>query len=315
MKIKSLKCALYIPALLFMLGMSPALAAETQAQKEDTPAQLKMKPLPPVASLVPVPPEFQQRWILRGCDKGQMAFRFSRRFLMVSIPQGSKLFRLGGFGELGNGRYSLSMPGETSGLLLSSTGRMIQYFGDLKMSFSRDQLEARRLMIPHVMYDNCTAAPDVKVKEDPVMLALLPGLDHIQESCPAPQDIGKAACQESIFALFDRDNDKSLDETELHRAWDILIANSPFGTCGAAATAADSLRSDGGEYVQWLLTHVDENKDQRITFGEFAPQWKAMQSDPLMSGFTNLLIASDRTIGFLPEAIKVSCVNCCMGPR
>lgn len=285
----------------------PALAQETSSQH-----MMRFKPLPPVSSLVPVPDEMQQRWILRGCEKGEMSFRFSRRYLMASIPQGSKLFRLGGLGDQGNGRYTMTMPGETTGLMMGSDGKLIQYFGEMNTSFSRAALEARRIMIPHIKHDNCTDAKDVRVNEDPVMLALLPALDRLQEACPDPQDIAKASCQKAFFALFDQNKDEALDEAELKNGWDILITHSPFGTCGPGASAADSLRGDGDAYITWITENLDQDKDKRITFDDLASRWKEMQGDPLMSGLTNLLIATDRLIGILPESVKVTCVNCCV---
>lgn len=301
---------------LLALILSCALAFPARAQ-DDMPGQhmMRIKPLPPVSTLVPVPDDMQQRWILRGCEKGEMSFRFSRRYLLVSVPQGSKLFRLGGLGALGNGRYSMTMPGETSGLMLGSDGRLIQYFGDMNTSFSRAALEARQIMIPHIRHDNCTAATAVKMKEDPVLLSLLPALDALQEACPAPQDIAQSSCQKAVFALFDQGGDETLDKAELKRGWDILISYSPFGTCGPGTTAADSLRGDGDVYIAWILDNLDRDKDGKIAFEDFAPRWREMQAHPLMSGLTNLLIAADRQAGILPESVKVTCVNCCVSAR
>ncbi len=297
---------------ILILALSCAAAFPAQTQDAAPSSMMRINPMPPVSSLVPVPEEMQQRWVLRGCEKGEMSFRFSRRYLMVSIPQGSKLFRLGGLSDLGNGRYTMTMPGEITGLMLGSDGKLIQYFGDMNSSFSRDALEAKRIMIPHIKHDNCTNAEKVRVNEDPVMLALLPSLDDLQEACPDPQDIAKTPCQKAVFAIFDQNKDGGLDEAELKRGWELLIVHSSFGTCGPNTSAADSLRGDGVDYIAWMMTHLDQDKDQAITFDEFAPQWQAMQSDPLMSGLTNLLIAADRQTGILPESIKPSCVNCCV---
>lgn len=305
-----MKHIMLVASIVAALLMPAPARAET-----DFKAMMRPQALPPLSSLVAIPPEMQQRWILEGCERGEVAFRFSRRFVMISIPQGSKIFRLGGFGALGNGRYSMSMPGETSGLMLGSDGRLIQYFGELNSSFSVAQLESLQIMVPHIIYDQCSDAAKIAVKEDAVLRALLPALDQMQEACPAPGDIHKVACQQSIFAVFDQNQDGSLDVPELNHGWEVLISYSPFGTCGAAATAADSLRRDGADYMRWLLDHADTDHNQKISFTEFMQQWKNMRADPLMSGFANLLIAADKPIGILPADITVSCVNCCVSAR
>lgn len=292
-------------SLMILVSTTPILAAAPEHDVN----------MPAVSALVPVPDEMQQRWVLGGCEKGQMVSRLSRRYLMVSIPQESRLFRLGGLTDAGNGRYIMTMPEETTGLMLGSTGKLIQYFDDLNASFSREKLEAQQLMIPHITYDNCTDAAEIPVKEDPLMLALLPALDDIQEACAAAQDIRAPGCQESVFALFDGNGDKMLDKAELGKSWEILTAYSPFGICSADAAATDSLYADGSAYIAWLMEHADQDKDSRIALAELTPLWVEMQGDPLMSGLTNLLIAADTQIGILPETIKVTCVNCCVVAR
>lgn len=292
---------------LLCMATSPAVA-----QDESSPHMMRINPMPPMSTLVPVPEEMQQRWIMRSCEKGDVSFRFSRRFLMVSITEGSTLFRLGGLSDQGNGRYTMTMPGEITGLMMGSDGKLIQYFGNLNTSFSRDALEALRIMIPHIKHENCTNAENVIVNEDPLMLSLLPSLDAIQEACPDPQDIAKTTCQRTIFLLFDQNKDGALDETELERGWDLLVANSPFGTCAPDTSAPDSLRGDGDAYIAWMTEHLDQDKDKRITFEDFAPRWREMQEHPLMSGLTNLLIAADGQVGILPDSVKVTCVNCCV---
>ncbi len=298
----------------YLLALALSCAVTFPASAQEVPPQymMRLKPMPPVSSLVPVPEEMRQRWILRGCEKGELSFRFSRRYLMASIPQGSKLFRLGGLTDQGNGRYTMTMPGEITGLMMGSNGKLIQYFGDMNTSFSREALEARRLMIPHVIHDNCTAAEKVRVQEDPVMLALLPALDNLQEACPDPKDIAKTSCQKAIFAVFDKNNDEKLDEAELRQGSDLLISRSPFSTCQPDASTLDTLSREGDDYIAWMMEHLDQDKDKAITFAEFVPHWQKMQSDPLMSGLTNLLIAADKQSGILPESIKPSCVNCCV---
>lgn len=297
---------------LFAFVFSCLVALPAAAQELPPQYMMRLKPMPPVSSLVPVPAEMQQLWILRSCEKGEMSFRFSRRYLMASISQGSKLFRLGGLGALGNDRYTMTMPGEATGLMMSSDGKLIQYFGDLKISFSREALEARRIMIPHVQYLNCSEAEKTRINEDPVMRAMLPALDDLQEACPDPKDIAKKSCQKAIFAVFDKNKDGRLDTEELKAGSDILISRSPFSTCQPDASTLDTLSREGDDYIAWMMAHLDQDKDQAITFDEFVPQWQAMQSDPLMSGLTNLLIAADRQTGILPESIKPSCVNCCV---
>ncbi len=301
--------------LVLFLALSCMVAFPVRAQDSTSSPMMRLKPMPPVSSLVPVPKEMQQLWILRGCEKGEMSFRFSRRYLMASIPQGSKLFRLGGLTDLGNGRYTMTMPGEITGLMLGSDGKLIQYFGDMNSSFSREALEAKRIMIPHIKHDNCTSAEKVRVNEDPVMLSLLPSLDALQEACPDPQDIAKTSCQKAVFAVFDQNNDEKLDEAELKRGADILISRSPFSTCSPDASTLDVLSTENDAYIAWMLEHLDQDKDHKITLADVKSRWQDMQGDPLMSGLTNLLIAADGQAGILPKSITPTCSNCCVAAK
>ena len=301
----------------YLLAIALSCAMVFPALAQDVPPQqaARSKSLPPVSSLLPVPEDMQQRWILNSCDSGELSYRFSRRYLMISIPGWSDIVRLGGFSDLGNGRYKMTLPDEATGLLLGSDGRLIQYFGDINISFSRAALEARQLMIPHVLYENCTTAENIKVDEDPLLLSLLPSLDTVQESCAAPQDIAKASCQKSIFSLFDADKDDALDESEMKRGWDILMSYSAFGACTPEASAPDSLQGDGDAYIHWIFENLDRDQDKKITFSDFAPRWKEMQAHPLMSGLTNLLISADSKAGILPQDVKLTCVNCCVSGK
>lgn len=290
------------------------LTQPAQAQNDTQQKMMRINPMPPVSSLVAVPPEMRQRWILNGCEAGEVAFRFSRRYMMASVPQGSKLFRLGGLGDQGNGRYTMSTPAETTGLMMGSDGRLIQIFGDLNVSFSRAALEARQIMIPHIFYDNCTKAEAVRVTEDPVMLSLLPSLDDLQEACPAPGDISKRPCQDALFAVFDKDKDKALDEAEMKQGWELLVGQSSFGVCGPGVSAADSLRGDGDDYITWIFQNLDPDKNKKVTLDDFLLRWDSLQKDPLMSGLTTLMTAADGQTKILPEDEKVTCVNCCISP-
>lgn len=272
------------------------------------------KTMPEASELVPVPENMQQRWILKNCEKGKLAYRFSEHFLILSTKVGSRLLRIGGLQDNGGGHYSMTRPGETAGLVLNSKGDLIQYFGDTQANFSVQALEKKEISIPFITFKSCPDEPTL-IQEDPAYVSLLPGLDKIHKACPDAHDIFKAGCQKAVFTLFDTDGDESLDEKEMTRAWDMILPKSSFTACGPLAGKADELLADGKAYFAWMLTHLDKNADKKIAFDEIEGQWKNMQGDPLMSGATNILIAAEAPLEILPDDIQMTCTNCCIAIR
>lgn len=270
--------------------------------------------MPPAADLVPVPKGWQKLWLIKGCEKGKLSYRFSDSFLLMSIPQGSKLFRIGGLIDNGAGRYSMVMPAETLQFVEGSQGDLLQIFGNPVTTFSVEALEKKQIMVPHITFKPCDEKAKLLIHEDKALVALLPRLDRVHKACPERTDIlSRKECQRAAFGLFDANSDNVVDETEMQSGWELAIANSSFGTCGTAATPADMLRREGTGYFTWLFEKLDRNKDRKISFDEIDGQWKVMQGDPLMSGATNLLMSAEKPIGFLPPAVQITCTNCCIG--
>lgn len=290
--------------ILCLLMLMPA----AQAQR----SLMEPQPLPPASEMVPVPKDWQKLWVIKTCEKGKMGYRFSDYFLQVSVAGGSKLFRIGGFKDNGNGRYSMVMPGETVQLLQGTQNNLIQIFGTQQANFSVEALEKKKIMVPHIYFENCEGVKPGVVQENEEMRALLPRLDQIHKNCPTRPDISKKECQRAIFGLFDSSSDGFLDQKEMEYGWDVAINNSSFGTCGSAATPADMLRREGAEYFAWIFKNLDKNTDQKISFDEIYGQWEVMAGDALMSGATNLLISAEKPIGLLPPEIHATCVNCCI---
>lgn len=295
----------YLAALVFLsLLIAPAIA--------DAATLKELQPRPDSSTLVPVPQEMQQRWILNSCEKGQVAYRFSDYFMMTSTSFGSMVQRTGGLRDDGNQRYSLTLPAETLGLVIGTKGELIQYYGDQHASFSIAALEAKKIMLPHVKFQNCTTDRPMIIKEDPVIVALLPRLDKIHQVCPEAEDIFKTACQKAVFTLFDDNNDQALDQAEMEKAWKMIVPASNFGACGNTTEDRMLLNADGREYFSWLFTHLDKDGDQKISFPEIEGQWQVMQGDPLMSGATNLLMAAQEPLDILPQNMQITCSNCCI---
>ncbi len=269
------------------------------------------RPVPPASELVPVPENMQRLWILGSCEKGIVGYRFSKYFWMLSTPKGGHIERIGGFIDLGNGRYNMVTSSETTGYTLGSKGDLIQYPGDSLKSFSITELENHKIMMRHILFRNCEGSP-ILIKENPVRLALLPGLDKIHEACPVRNDIYKADCQRAVFSLFDSGKDGALDQNEMEEAWRLITPSSTFTACSVLAGGATQLSADGLVYFAWMFSHLDKNADKKISFEEIQGQWKKMQGDPLMSEATNILIGAQSTIDVLPEDVKVTCSNCCL---
>lgn len=270
-------------------------------------------PLKPEASeLVPVPQDMQKLWILNSCESGAVGYRFSDYFMMISTAWGSDLERIGGFQDRGNGRYRMVTLTEILEFVIGTKGDLIQIYGDVNTSFSLSDLENLKIMIPHIVFKNCADMPNTAVREDAVMIAQLPALDHIHEACPTPADLVKTDCQKTLFAMFDDNHDVALDQNELTQAWKIIIPNSAFTACDAAGAGATQLSVDGLTYFAWLFSHLDKNTDAKISFSEIQGQWANMQSDPLMSEATNILIAAAAPLALLPPSVKGTCTNCCI---
>ena len=283
------------------------IAAPAQAQKP----LMQPQPMPAAQDLVPVPEDWQKLWLIKSCEKGELSYRFSDAFLLMSIPQGSKLFRIGGLIDNGAGRYSMVMPAETLQFVEGSKGDLIQIFGNQPASFSVEALENKQIMVPHIYFKPCEDQT-TKVNEDKAIVAMMPRLDQVSKACPERGDIYKKDCQKAVFGLFDQNGDDAIDLTEMKSGWDLAIANSSFGTCGTAATPADVLRREGTAYFDWLFEHLDQNKDQKVSFTEIDGQWKTMQGDPLMSGATNLLLSAEKPIAIMPPSAQMTCTNCCI---
>jgi len=295
----------YLAILIFLSLLMPPCITDAATLK-------KPQPRPEASTLVAVPQDMQQRWILNSCETGKVSYRFSDYFMLISTSVSSKLRRTGGLRDDGNGRYSLTTPAETLGLVIGTKGELIQYYGNQYASFSVEALEGNKIMVPHVKFQNCTADGPMIIKENPAMVALLPRLDKIHKACPEATDIFKAPCQTSIFTLFDDNNDQALDQAEMEKAWDMIVPASSFGTCGVTTEGNTLLNADGGEYFSWLFTHLDKDGDQKIAFAEIEGQWQTMQSDPVMSGATNLLMAAQEPLDILPKDIQITCSNCCI---
>ncbi len=270
------------------------------------------QPRPPSSSLVPVPENMQQRWILPDCAQGQVAYRFSDHFLLVSTSAGSKLRRIGGLRDDGNDRYSMVTPAETVGLVIGSKGQLIQYYGDTPASFSVEALEKKKIMVAHIMFQNCTNDGPMIIQENSALVSLLPHLDRIHKACPETKDISKAACRQSIFTLFDKNEDSALEQSEMAEAWKIIVPASSFSACSVNDDGTNLLNADGSEYFTWIFSHLDKDADKEITFDEIDGQWLTLQSDPLMSGALNFLIAAQGPLEILPADFKMTCPNCCI---
>ena len=273
---------------------------------------MKPQPLPLASELVPVPEDMRQLWVVRSCDKGKLAYRFSEHFLLTSVSVGSKLSRIGGFLDNGGDRYSMVTPAETVGFVMGTQGDLILYYGDPKTSFPLEAVEKKQLLVPHILLKNCTAQAAPAIKEDAVLISLLPKLDNVHKACPEKTDIYKTACQEAIFMLFDSDQDSVLNEDDMQKAWNIILSYSTFSTCGPLADKNHQLRADGKPYFTWLFENLDKNTDQKISFDEMKGTWSLMQGDPLMSAATNLLIAAEGPLALLPDSVRMDCQNCCI---
>ncbi len=294
-----------LTALILLSLLAPPVMADAATLK-------KPQPRPEASTLVAVPQDMQQRWILNNCEKGQVAYRLSNYFMLISTREGSKLRRTGGLRDDGNQRYSLTMPAETVGLVIGTKGELIQYYGTQYASFSIEALEAKKIMVPHVKFQNCTTDGPMIIREDPVLVALLPRLDKIHKACPEAADIFKPECQKSVFTLFDINNDDALDRAEMEKAWELVVPASSFGTCGLTTEGITPLNADGSAYFAWLFTHLDKDSDQKITFTEIKGQWQNMQGDPVMSGATNMLMAAQEPLDLLPQDVQITCSNCCI---
>lgn len=263
-------------------------------------------------ALVPIPKNMQQRWILKSCERGEVAYRFSSYFQVSSTAYGSKLKRLGGLRDEGSDRYSLVKPSETMAFAVGPSGDLLQYYDRSQTSFTPQSLEDKSAGIPYITFKNCSADGSWLVQENQMFVDLLPGLDRIHEACPTRQDIfTQPTCQKAVFTLFDYSGDEMIDEAEMTRAWGVISANS-FRACGVSAPKQDVLAADATAYKSWFFSNLDGNKDQKISFPEVRGQWDRLQSDSLMSGLTNMLIAAEKPIGILPEDMKMTCVNCCI---
>lgn len=283
---------------IFFLSIMLALILPASASAADT--------------FVPVPTAMQQRWIPRACTTGRMSYRFSNYFLLTSIYAGSKLTRIGGLVDHGEGRYSLGTSKEKTGYVLGTTGDLLQYFGDSAISFTAAALENKAVRMPYITFKNCSTDVPMEVQEDKDLRALMPQLDKIHLACPTRQDIyNQPACQEAVFLLFDRSGDGALDTAEMKWGWDIILPRS-FRSCGPVPAGPDELESDSAAYMAWMAEHLDSNKDGKISFPEIEGQWSALQSDLLMSGLTNMLIAAQKPLEILPEEVKLTCFNCCI---
>jgi len=269
------------------------------------------RPMPPASELVPVPENMQRLWILGSCEKGIVGYRFSKYFKMLTTPTGGYIERIGGFVDLGNGRYNMITPRETTGYTLGSKGDLIQYPGDSLSSFSITELENHKIIMSHVLFRNCEGS-HVLIEENLVRLALLPHLDKIHEACPVRNDIYKADCQRAVFSQFDSGKDGALDQNEMEEAWRLITPSSSFTACSVSAATVTQLSADGLVYFAWLFSHLDKNADKKISFEEIQGQWTKMQGDPLMSEATNILIGAQSTLDILPENVKVTCINCCL---
>lgn len=298
------------PVLLLLLFLAPSQAAFSMDQVWA--GKLKAPAKPDPATLVAVPEALQNLWILNSCEEGIIGHRFSRRFMMTSTAWGSKIERIGGLTDKGDGRYGMVTRTEILNFIIGTKGDLIQIYGDINTSFSLTALENFKIRVPHVRFKNCSKAAAIVVKENSAMVALLPGLDNIHEACPTTAALYKTDCQKSIFSLFDMNEDAALDQEEMAKAWRTIIPNSSFTACDAAGAGATRLSADGLTYFSWLFTNLDKNTDKKISFTEIQGQWTLMQVDPLMSEATNILIAAATPLALLPENITGTCVNCCI---
>lgn len=272
----------------------------------------KELPRPDPAEAVPVPEKWQDKlWIIQSCEKGRLAHRFSNYFILRSTSAGSSLDRIGGLIDQNNGRYNMILPGEAVQLIEGTKGDLLQIFGNMTASFSAEDMENYRVIVPYIPFKSCEKTND-RIVENQDLVALMPKLDRLHIACPVPASIYKAECKRGIIAFFDENHDGLLDQDDLHKGWDFLLKHTTFGNCGAAASSTDALRREGLIYFEWLYENLDKNKDRKIAFEEIDGQWNRMQADPLMSGATNLLLSVQKTLKLLPQEIQITCLNCCI---
>lgn len=294
-------------ALFCLLGFSFATHAQNATQTTID----WDKPSVPVAGL---PPEFQKQWTLMSCEKGEVLYRLSAHFALVTTGKGSQILRLQNIQHEASGYYILPPLGETYRYFIGQNGDLIQLFGNLHKSVSPEAIEKKTAFIPHIYYKDCQGNPPPYLKEDPILVTLMPLLDIIHQECPDTQSIHSLRCQTAVMQIFDRDHDLALNQEEAQAAWDMISPYSNIrNNCSRIETTPLEELLDFNRYYKWMQEHLDINHDNLIALTELTAQWENMRANPLMNTFINVLETAQKPLELLPATDVAPSTNVCAG--
>ncbi len=298
-------------------------------------ADPRIKLLADPSEKIAMPEEFQKEWVLDSCESGSRIIRFSRYFHMRSVMKESRITRTEGVVLMGRNTYKVSMPRDVSMITLKKNGDLLQFYprpGDLPTIAA---VESGRALASFFKFKSCDGKRNNFVIEDRKMLALLPRLDRMHESCPQRDDLLKESCQSAVLGLFDLNGDNKIDLHEMNDAWQTIgvyhggqgsscaapsvtnvaavgqdsgtlaepanNASLPYTPVPATAAPAPMTIADGTPYFEWLIDNLDRDGDQAISYSEVRGQWDRMNKDSLMTAFILTLTTAEGKLRYLPQ--------------